>query len=134
MAPLLIADDDADEAFLLVRALGEAGVRNELRVVPDGEAAIETLKRERPCLALLDQQLPGCSGLEVLQWIRTHSPQPTLPVIILSASTFDADVRAAYLVGANGYLVKPTRFEDTLAMARAIHAYWLAFNRAPTPR
>jgi CheY-like chemotaxis protein len=134
MTPLLLADDDADEAYLLVRAFGEAGVRNEVRVVPDGEAAIEALKRERPCLALLDQQLPGCSGLDVLQWVRTASPQPTLPVLLLSASTFDADVQAAYLVGANGYLVKPARYEDTVAMARAIRDYWLQFNRAPVPR
>lgn len=131
-APILLADDDADEAYLLVRAFGEAGVANEVRVVPDGEAAIEYLKRSRPCLALLDQQLPGCSGLDVLQWIRSASPQTTLPVLLLSASTFDADVQAAYLVGANGYLVKPGRHEDTVAMASAIRDYWLRFNRAPS--
>ena len=60
----------------------------------------------------------------------------TLPVLLLSASTFDGDVRAAYLLGANGYLVKPASFEALLVMAKAIKDYWLTVNRAaqPSPR
>jgi DNA-binding response OmpR family regulator len=86
-----------------------------------------------PCLLLLDQKLPGRSGLEVLDWVRNRSPVCTLPVLVLSASTNDSDVQAAYLLGANGYLVKPARFEDLLAMARSIKDYWLTVNRAPAP-
>ena len=115
-----------------------------LVVVSDGNAAIDYLAgRGRyadravhplPCLLLLDQKLPGCSGLEVLQWVRTQSPVCTLPVLLLSSSNFDGDVQAAYLLGANGYLVKPASFEETLAMAKAIKEYWLTFNRAPSPQ
>jgi DNA-binding NarL/FixJ family response regulator len=53
-------------------------------------------------------------------------------VLVLSASDSDGDVQAAYLVGANGYLVKPTKFDDMLAMARAIKEYWLTVNRGPS--
>ncbi|HYD55276.1 MAG TPA: response regulator [Burkholderiales bacterium] len=133
MSPILVADDDADESYLLVRAFEEVGVRNPVHVVPDGEAAIAFLKNNRPCLVLLDQQLPGCSGLDVLQWLRNGSSLSTVPVILLSASTYDSDVQAAYLVGANGYVVKPTQYEKTVALAKAIADYWLAFNRTPYP-
>ena len=138
MSPILLADDDADEAYLVVRAFREAGIANELLTVPDAEAAIACLEARNghaaPCLALLDQKLPGRSGLEVLEWIRNRSPNPTLPVLLLSASTYESDVQAAYLVGANGYLVKPASYEGCVAMAKAVKDYWLTFNRSPTLR
>jgi DNA-binding NarL/FixJ family response regulator len=59
---------------------------------------------------------------------------PTLPVLLLSGSDYDGDVQAAYLLGANGYLVKPVSYDQTLAMARAVKAYWLGVNRGPRPR
>lgn len=132
MSPILLADDDSAEAWLLVRAFKEAGIPNEVHVAPDGEAAIAFLDNNAACLALLDQKLPGCSGLDVLEWLRNRSRTPTLPALILSASTYDSDVQAAYLVGANGYLVKPGSYEETLAMARAVKDYWLLQNRAVT--
>jgi CheY-like chemotaxis protein len=144
MMPILLADDDGDEAYLVVRAFKEAGILHPVAVVHDGEAAIrylegsgeyaDRLAHPPPCLLLLDQKLPGRSGLEVLEWVRNSSATPTLPVLLLSASTYDCDVQAAYLVGANGYLVKPPEYEDTIAMARAVKDYWLTFNRAPGPR
>ncbi len=134
MSPILLADDDAAEAHLLVRAFREAGIPNEVHVAPDGEAAIAFLEKNAACLVLLDQKLPGCSGLDVLEWLRNRSPAPALPALVLSASTYDSDVRAAYLVGANGYLVKPASYEACVAMAKAVKDYWLTFNRSPSPR
>jgi len=144
MSPILLADDDRDEAYLVVRAFKDAGVARPVVVVPDGEAVLRYLQgageyadrvaHPPPCLLLLDQKLPGRSGLEVLEWVRNGSGIPTLPVLVLSASTYACDVQAAYLVGANGYLVKPATFEETIEMAKAINAYWLGFNRAPTAR
>jgi DNA-binding response OmpR family regulator len=141
-APIMLADDDETEAFLTTRAFEQAGIQNRLIVVSNGQAAIEYLagkdhfaNREAhplPCLLLLDQKLPDRSGLEVLEWVRSQSSVCTLPVLVLSASDSDGDVQAAYLVGANGYLVKPTKFEDMLAMARAIKEYWLTVNRGPS--
>lgn len=138
----MLADDDENEAFLTTRAFEQAGVANRLLVVSSGQAAIEYLagkghfaNREAhplPCLLLLDQKLQDRSGLEVLEWVRSQSTVCTLPVLVLSASDSDGDVQAAYLVGANGYLVKPTKFDDMLAMARSIKEYWLNVNRAPS--
>jgi DNA-binding response OmpR family regulator len=138
----MLADDDETEAFLTTRAFEQARIQNRLIVVSNGQAAIEYLagkdhfaNREvhpLPCLLLLDQKLPDRSGLEVLEWVRSQSSVCTLPVLVLSASDSDGDVQAAYLVGANGYLVKPTKFDDMLAMARAIKEYWLTVNRGPS--
>src|SRR4029079_10496036 len=98
--------------------------------VADGAAAIEYLERNAPpCLLLLDHHLPGRSGLEVLQWVRAQSKVCTLPVVLLSSSKYDGDARAAYLLGANGYVVKPATQEEMQALATAIRDYWLRFNR-----
>ena len=143
MRPILLADDDANHSYITTRAFKEAGVGNALVVVADGNAAVDYLgasgayadraAHALPCLVVLDQQLPGRSGLDVLEWVRRQSSLCTLPVLILSSSTFDADVQTAYLLGANGYMVKPASFEGTVAMARAIKDYWLTVNRAPGP-
>lgn len=143
MRPVLVVDDDANAAYLTSRAFKSAGVAHPIVVVGDGKSAMEYLSGTGayanraayplPCLLLLDQKLPGRSGLDVLEWVRNRSPVCTLPVLVLSASAHDADVQAAYLLGANGYLVKPSRFEDLLAMARSIKDYWLTVNRAPAP-
>lgn len=143
LKPVLVVDDNPDEAFLTTRAFKSAGVENPLVVVSDGGRAIDYLSgageyadraaHPLPCLVLLDQKLPGRSGLEVLEWLRNQSAICTLPVLVLSSSDFDSDVQAAYLLGANGYLVKPARYEDMLAVAAAIKAYWLGANRSPVP-
>ena len=143
MKPILLADDDSDSAFLTSRAFKDSGVSNAVMVVPDGTAAIDYLAgtgkyADRsafplPCLLLLDQKLPGRSGLEVLEWVRGKSKVCTLPVLLLSASTFDGDVNAAYLLGANGYLVKPATLEEMRIIAKAVKDYWLTANRLPSP-
>lgn len=133
---LLLADDDENSAFLTQRALLEAGIDEHIVLARDGDAVIECLSGdgELPRLALLDQNLPRRTGLEVLEWIRKESTVPTLPVLLLSGSDYDGDVQAAYLLGANGYLVKPLSYDHMLAMARAVKAYWLGVNRGPRPR
>ncbi|MGQ0652568.1 MAG: response regulator [Betaproteobacteria bacterium] len=133
---LLLADDDETGALLTQRAFKAAGIVEPVVYVRNGAAAIEFLANatEVPRLALLDQNLPRRTGLEVLEWIRRESPLPTLPVLLLSGSEYDSDVQAAYLVGANGYLVKPSTYEATVEMAKAVQAYWLGVNRGPRAR
>jgi CheY-like chemotaxis protein len=133
---LLLADDDQNGAQLTQRALKAAGIVEPVVYVRDGEAAIAFLAggTEVPRLALLDQNLPRRTGLEVLEWIRRESRMPTLPVLLLSGSDYDSDVQAAYLLGANGYLVKPATYEATVEMATAIQLYWLGVNRGPRAR
>ena len=139
--PVLYAEDEEDDVFLLRHAFKEAGISNALTSVPDGEAALQYLSgsgdysdRSRyplPILLLLDVNMPMVSGLEVLQWVRAQPSLRLLPVLILSSSSQDSDVRRAYELGANGYLVKPSALEALLNTSRAIRDFWLIQNFPP---
>src|SRR5687767_8914254 len=96
LRPVLYAEDEDNDAFLMHRAFAKAGVANPLKIVPDGAAAIRYLSgtgefRDRtqhpsPCLLLLDLNLPRQSGLEVLQWARAQPPLQGLPIVMLTSS------------------------------------------------
>jgi CheY-like chemotaxis protein len=140
-SPILYAEDDENDAFLTQRAFKQEEIRNPLVIVPDGKAAVDYLtgvgqyaNREEhpwPCLILLDLKMPGKSGLEVLEWIRNQPNISILPVVMLTSSDQESDIHRAYLLGANGYLVKPNRPEEISEMAKAIKDYWLTANRNP---
>lgn len=143
-SPILYAEADENDAFLIQRAFRRQDVRNPLVVVPDGKAAIEYLagtgpyanREEQPLpgLILLDLKLPRKSGLEVLEWIRSQPGISLLPVVMLTSSDLESDIHRAYLLGANGYLVKANQPEEISAMAKAIKDYWLLVNRNPVVR
>ncbi len=134
---VLIAEDNPDDALLLRRALNKAGVRSQVRIVADGEEMLLYLQgsghysdrsaHPLPSIMILDLKMPRKSGLEVLQWISENPRISIVPTIVLSASSLDRDVRAAYNLGANTYFVKPTTFEDLVDTMRMLEKYW---NRA----
>ncbi len=140
MRPILHIEDDANDVLLLQHALKRAGVAQPVQVVGDGEQAIAYLggtgkfadrqKFPLPCLVLLDLKLPRVMGLEVLRWIRQQAA-PALVVIVLTASGQDADIAAAYRLGANAYLVKPTDAREFERMAKALQDFWLTHNTLP---
>jgi CheY-like chemotaxis protein len=137
-APVLYAEDDENDSFLLNRAFKQAEIINPLVIVSDGNAVIEYLtgngsyaQREAhpfPCLVLLDLKMPGKSGLEVLDWIQKQPAISTLPILMLTSSSQEKDVRKAYLLGANGYLLKPSTPDGMESLARAIKDFWLSKN------
>lgn len=115
--PVLYAEDEDNDVFLMERAFTKAKVQNPLRTVPDGAAAIRYLSgggdfadRQRfplPCLILLDLNLPRQSGLDVLKWVRARPELDPLPVVIFTSSSQERDLRTARALGANAYFVKP---------------------------
>ena len=137
---ILVVEDDENDVFFLQNALKGAGIEISIHVARDGRQALDYLggaggfaDRERfplPVLILLDLKLPQVMGLDVLRWIRART-ELSMPVIILSASKNDADIEAAYRLGANAYLVKPNAVSKLLEMARAIKDFWLTHNTAP---
>jgi CheY-like chemotaxis protein len=148
MKPILQVEDDPNDIFLLRHAMQRAGAENPIQVATDGHQAIAYLRgagkyadRARyplPCLVLLDLNMPGMPGLDVLRWIRQQSGMPLI-VLILSTSAEDEDIAAAYRLGANGFLVKPAQASRLVDMATAIKDFWLSHNvlpkesRAPSP-
>jgi CheY-like chemotaxis protein len=136
---ILYAEDDENDAFLVQHAFAKASIPNPLIVVNSGKDAIEWLSRAivpadnvssmLPCLVLLDLNMPGTSGLDVLKWIRATPALAAVVVVMLTSSNQEADIHRAYLQGANGYLVKPSKVEELVAMATAIKDFWLLQNR-----
>jgi CheY-like chemotaxis protein len=136
---ILLVEDNEDDAFLMVRALKSAGVELPLRIVADGREALNYLSgveqyAERsahpmPGLVFLDIKLPQVSGLEVLRWLRGLPELRRIVVIILTSSNHPGDVREAYELGANSYVVKPASYQQLVDFARAFKAYWLTCNR-----
>jgi CheY-like chemotaxis protein len=139
--PILYAEDDENDVFLMQRAFKLAPIPNPLLVMEDGREAIAYMSaqgaygdRQRhplPCLVLLDLKMPGHSGFDVLKWLRNQPGTATMPVIVLTSSSQDSDVHRAYLLGANAYLIKPGKPEELLAVVRSIRDFWLMHNRTP---
>ncbi len=127
--------------LLLQRAFRALEITNPLAVVGNGEQVLDYLKgtgefaeRARfpiPRLVLLDLEMPRMNGFEVLCWIRQSPQYRHLPVIVLTASAFSADVRTAYLLGANSFLVKPGDFTQYKTSLRQMCDFWLGPCRLP---
>jgi CheY-like chemotaxis protein len=114
---ILLVEDNEDDVFLMIRALGSAGIQNPVHVAEDGRAAIDYLSgtgpfQDRaahplPKVLFLDLQLPIKSGFDVLAWIRAQPHFESLPVVIVSSSDEPADLKRANDFHVDAYLVKP---------------------------
>ena len=137
---ILLVDDSENDLILLRTAFSKAEYAMPLQEVHNGEEAISYLKgdgpyadRNRfpmPSMVLLDLNMPMKSGFDVLCWVRGHAELKRPPVIILTASMRAEDVERAYDLGANAFLVKPSRLEDLVAMIRCLRD-WTRINRFP---
>ena len=142
-SPILLVEDDENDVFFFQRAMKHANFDHPLRVLRDGHDAIayfsgtdqfsDRAQWPLPCFVILDLNLPRKHGLEVLQWIRASAPDLTVPVVVLTSSTSDLDIREAYRFGANSYLNKPSHPEHLLEMVRVLKMYWFDYNRLPPP-
>lgn len=141
---ILIVEDNADDVMLLQRAFRKANLINPLRVVADGQAAVDYLAGRAPyddraeyplpALVLLDLKLPKLGGHEVLDWIRTQPGLRRLPVAVLTSSRESPDINRAYDLGANSYLAKPVDFDSLLDMVKTLQLYWMIMNERPDVR
>ena len=138
---ILYVEDEENDALLFQHAMAKAGHPGPIEIATDGQKAIDYLEGAGkfanrddfplPCLVLLDLKLPHVPGLEVLKWIRQGGTL-SIPVVILTSSENENDIVAAYELGANAYLVKPSDIRQLAEIAKAIKDFWLIQNR-PCP-
>jgi len=139
---ILLAEDDENDVLLLERAFHKANLHQSLRIVRDGDQAINYLSgrgeyadRERfplPFLILLDLKMPGTNGFEVLEWVRNDPELKRLLIVVLTSSHLQADVDRAYELGANSYLIKPVEFGEMVNLIQRFEVYWTEINRTPS--
>jgi len=135
---ILLVEDNEDDVFLMKRALKGAGISNPLSVAEDGQSAIDYLEGKGnysdrtlyplPSLIFLDLKLPYVRGLDVLAWIKKDPRFVSIVVVILTSSEEPSDLKEAYLLGVNSYLVKPPSSAQLLDLAVAFKAYWVDKN------
>ena len=140
-ANILAAEDNDDDFQLLTHALETGDHRCKLHRTHDGDETIayfegnEAFSDRRqyplPNLLLLDLQMPCRNGFEVLRWLRAQAGFRTLPVIVLTSSQDQANVRLAYELGANAYLRKPDTWHAFRVLAADLTEFWLAWNEGP---
>lgn len=141
-AVILLVAADPGQRELAACEFRRATSRNELHVAEDGLQALDYLLRRgrfadpacapRPDLVLLDLDLPGKTGSEVLAEVQRHTELRQIPIVVMAASDQEADVVDCYALGAHGYMVKPlevARFERALA---TLQHYWLQLVVSPT--
>ena len=132
MTTILHVEDDPNDTLLLEHACRKAGVVFNLQAVSDGDQAIAYLrglnafsdraKHPMPKLILLDLKMPRVSGFDVLTWLRSEDSLRGLPVVVLTSSNHDADVKRAYDLGAKSYLAKPVGFDALVELVKTLPA------------
>jgi CheY-like chemotaxis protein len=135
---ILLVEDNEDDAYLMKRALRDAGIRNPLQIVEDGQQAIDYLAGHgayadrkvapMPMIVFLDLKLPHRSGHDVLEWIRRQPQFAKLIVIVLTSSNEPVDLNRSYRLGANSFVVKPPTARELLELAEAFKLWWLKQN------
>ena len=131
---LLLAEDDENDVLLFKRAIKSTGLSCDVKVVNDGEAVLEYLKREGrfadketypfPRILILDLKMPRKNGFDVLEWLREHKECKIIPTIVFSSSKMPDDVTRAYQLGANTYFNKPNDYEELKSIFQLIISYW----------
>jgi two-component system response regulator len=135
---ILIAEDDADDRFLLQAAFEENGFKDSLQFVENGVEALEFLHNltnkedaALPRFILLDLNMPKKDGREVLKELKQHPQFKKIPVVIFSTTNNEQEMRRCYELGANSYITKPNSFEGLLKTVAALRSYWMYTTNIP---
>ena len=127
LRPILLVEDDRVDAMTVKRALKDLNVTNLLVHTPNGKEAFEYLTgegNERPCIILLDLNMPKMNGVELLKVIKADDVLKKIPVVVLTTSRDTEDKFETFGLGAAGYIVKPADYKKFVEAMRTIDIYW----------
>jgi two-component system response regulator len=137
---ILIAEDDADDQFILEAAFKECGYKDEIRFVQNGVELLHVLQdlniqkmvdKKFPGLILLDLNMPKKDGREALKEIKENPDLKKIPVVVFTTTKNENEIKRCYELGANTYVVKPGSFDELVKVIQQIRSYW--FNIASVP-
>ena len=138
---ILLAEDSIDDATLTIRGLTKSGFTNKLHHVKDGAEALDFLYckgiyasrniLQYPKLVLLDLKMPKVSGIQVLEKIKSDPDLKSIPVVILTSSKEEPDIKKSYAMYANSYIVKPVDSDKFFLAIKEIGMYWMILSEPP---
>lgn len=126
---ILIAEDDADDRYLIGTAFAEKGYAEKIDFVENGVELLSYLDnigddKGYPCVILLDLNMPKKDGREALKELKQHPTFKTIPVIVFTTTKNEIEIKRCYELGANSYVVKPLTFDELLSVVENIRSYW----------
>lgn len=125
--PILLVEDDEVDVLTTQRAYKDLKINNPLHNVENGEEALKYLtnhENDKPCLLLLDLNMPKMGGIELLREIKKDDLLKLIPVVVLTTSDKEQDVVESYNLGVSGYMIKPVRYQNFLEIIKTIDVYW----------
>ncbi|MDH3326405.1 MAG: response regulator [Gammaproteobacteria bacterium] len=137
---ILLVEDNKNDELLAIRALKKNNVTSNIFIARDGVEAINyifngtadnKLPLNLPELILLDLNLPKLNGLEVLKRLKNNEATAQIPIVMMTSSTEESDIKSSYALGANSYIRKPVDFGDFSSLISNLATYWLVLNRSP---
>ena len=137
---ILLVEDNPNDVELTLSAFEEHHLANEVVVVRDGAEALDYLFRRgvyadrfqgNPAVVLLDLKLPKVNGLQVLEAVRNEPAMETMPIVALTSSQEEPDLKRCYELGVNAYVVKPVDFADFIKAVGNLGVFWALINQPP---
>jgi CheY-like chemotaxis protein len=125
--PILLVEDDYVDATTVKRALKDIKVTNPLHLAGNGEEALEFLrngKNARPCIILLDLNLPKMNGIEFLEIVKRDEDLKRIPIVVLTTSKDEQDIVASFNFSVAGYMIKPVDYLQFVETIRTLDVYW----------
>jgi len=138
---ILLVEDNVNDAELTIRAMKKNNLANKIVHLKDGAEALDYLFctgdysgrniNNKPKVILLDLKMPKVNGIEVLKAVKSDERTKTIPVVVLTSSVEDPDIKTCYNLGVNSYIVKPVGFENFTRVVAELGLYWVLLNQPP---
>lgn len=137
---IILVEDNPDDAELALRSFKQSNIGNDIVWIKDGEEAINFIFNgqsigeksfSKQSIILLDLNLPKINGVEILEKLKNDDDLKRIPVIVMTSSDLDADLKVCYDLGVNSYIVKPIDFKQFNDVTKTLGTYWLLLNKHP---